>query len=83
MAYCCKIPSCNRRDSKGMFSFPGKNSGAALTNWKLACKIPESQAVPASSKVCYQHFPSEKIEAKLKIEYTLKEKEGKSMLKWK
>ena len=76
MAYYCKIPTCHRRDSKGMFSFPGKNSPAALTNWKLACKIPETQAIPASFKVCYQHFPKEKVDAKLKVEYTLKDKEG-------
>ena len=76
MAYCCKIPSCRRKDSKAMFSFPGKNS-PALTNWKLACRIPEDQPIPASHKVCFQHFPSGNVEARLKVEYTLKEKDGK------
>ena len=76
MAHYCKVPMCNRRDSKAMFTFPGKTS-PALVNWKLACKIPEGQAIPTSYRVCYKHFASHKIEAKLKLEYSLKDKDGK------
>ena len=66
-----------------MFSFPSAKTPAtetvtpALVNWKLALKIPESQAITANWKVCFKHFPSSSIEAKVKVEYSLKNREGK------
>ena len=72
----CKV--CRRRDTQAMYRFPTKV--AAATSWKLALEIPEAQNV-SNNFVCYQHFPSEKIEAVLKISYSLKDKDGKSIIK--
>ena len=75
MAYSCKIPSCGQRGSSGMFTCPTK--APALTNWKLALKVPETQVISPSWRICFKHFPSESIDAKLKVEYSLKNKTGK------
>ena len=76
MVYICKVPKCDQKRSSGMFSFPSAKT-QALVNWKLALKIPESQAITANWKVCFKHFPSSSIEAKVKVEYSLKNREGK------
>ena len=77
MVFTCKVPSCDRRDTSGMYTFPTKSQPDALRNWKLALKIPESQAISPNWRVCYKHFPTEKIEAKVKLEYSLLDKDGK------
>ena len=66
---------CTRRDTQAMFKYP--TNLAAANRWKLALKIPEKQAVN-NAFICYQHFETEKIEAVLKINYNLRDKDGKS-----
>ena len=73
MAYTCKVPSCGQRGSSGMFTCPSK----APAKWKLAMKVPDSQVISPSWRICYKHFPSENIDAKLKVEYSLKNKAGR------
>ena len=68
---------CSRRDTQAMYKYP--TNIAATNRWKLALKIPEKQAVN-NAFICYQHFPTENIEAVLKINYTLRDKDGKFSL---
>ena len=69
----CKI--CHH-SGPAMFTFP--KSQAAITNWKLAMKIPEKTSV-TSFRACYKHFQSDNIKATLKIDYDLVDKEGKEI----
>ena len=60
-----------------MFKFPSKQP--ALRNWRLASKIPEQikDSTASSYTACFKHFSSDMIDATLKINYELKNKEGK------
>ena len=74
MPITCTVTGCKRRDTKAMFTLPTKP--LALNNWRLALKIPESQAV-SGVRICFQHFPMASIQATLKVNYDLKDKDGK------
>ena len=69
----CKI--CHQKVGAGMLYTYPKNQ-PALNNWKLALKIPEKDAV-THMRVCAKHFASDNITATLKIDYDLKDKDGK------
>ena len=69
MVASCKI--CRKTGGYGLFTFPTKQP--ALNNWKLAAKIPESQATN-NFRVCYRHFEKNDMEATMKI--SLKDKDG-------
>ena len=69
----CK--ACHHKVGPGLlYTFP--RTQPALNNWKLALKIPEKDAV-TNMRVCSKHFSTDNMSAVLKIDYDLKDKDGK------